>query len=177
MQTGESDSLRRLITGYLVQWQDCCLQNSRREFDSSGARLFPVLWCDSRFESGHRKVVCSSTAECQIVDLMMRVRLPPFQTFIQGPEGQPDRYSRPLIVWNKSEKQLPFRQRPSLGVMSTAACLSGECESGKSSSEKGFEKNTDTIQGHDRDGSESVGLNVFTYDTGCQNLRRNKAAP
>ena len=40
----------------------------------------PVLWCRSRFDSGHRKVDCSSTAEPQIVDLMMRVRLPPFQT-------------------------------------------------------------------------------------------------
>ena len=55
----------------------------------TGVRFFrysyiSVLWSRSRFDSGHRKVDCSSTAEPQIVDLMMRVRLPPFQTESSG---------------------------------------------------------------------------------------------
>ena len=55
----------------------------------TGVRFFrysylSVLWYISRFDSGHRKVDCSSTAEPQIVDLMMRVRLPPFQKKVPG---------------------------------------------------------------------------------------------
>ncbi len=71
------------ITATVAKWSCTAPVMQIRESDSL-RWLSPVLWCIVRFESGHRKVDCSSTAECQIVDLMMRVRLPPFQSIRAG---------------------------------------------------------------------------------------------